>query len=523
MSMKKRVSILLMILMLVGFVSPAYANSKVDVSQETNALANYLMNKVPDPGFGTMAGEWTVLALARSEAQLPQNYLDDYYKKVEKVVQEKKGALSSSKYTEYSRLIVALTSIGKDVTNVGGYNLLTPLGDFSKVIRQGINGPIWALIALDTKGFEVAQIDNPANQNSRDRMINEILSREIQGGGWSLMGDKADPDITAMALYSLVPYLSKPEVKAAVDRAVNVLSQEQLSSGGYITMNAENSESSAQVIIALSALGIDPMTDTRFIKTDASGQQHSVVDAFLKFKSSDGGFKHVADEGQANGMGTDQALEALVAVKRFKEGKARLFDMSDVGVKPKEPQVNVGGFVDIADSWAKDYIVNSKGFGIANGSNEFQPNKPITRGEFAVGIVNGMNLSMGQKQINFTDVKDSDWFSQAVKIASSQGIINGIGENKFDPMANITRQEAMAMIHRVLHSKGMNTEVSPTQIGMVLRGFKDGNSVSPWARPAVVYNIEKKIIEGRPEGIVPLDNIRRAEAVKVIELTKAVK
>ena len=92
-----------------------------------------------------------MIGLARSGCDVPQSYWDAYYDTVEDYVKDHKGNLHDKKYTEYSRVIVALTAIGADPTNVAGYDLLKPLGDFEKTIWQGINGPIWALIALDTK------------------------------------------------------------------------------------------------------------------------------------------------------------------------------------------------------------------------------------------------------------------------------------------------------------------------------------------------------------------------------------
>ncbi len=50
-------------------------------------------------------------------------------------------------------MILALTAIGKDVTNVGGHNLLAGLDEMSYVTYQGINGPIWTLIALDSHDY----------------------------------------------------------------------------------------------------------------------------------------------------------------------------------------------------------------------------------------------------------------------------------------------------------------------------------------------------------------------------------
>ncbi len=75
----------------------------------------------------------------------------------------------TKKYTEYSRVIIALTSIGKDPKNVGGYNLLLPLGDFEKTTWQGINGAIWALIALDC-----GQYDMPYNADAQIHATREM-------------------------------------------------------------------------------------------------------------------------------------------------------------------------------------------------------------------------------------------------------------------------------------------------------------------------------------------------------------
>lgn len=518
--MKKRTLILLLVLtMIFGIVSPAFAAGTPDLNSEIQTTANFLLNKITEPRFGSIGGEWTVLSLARSGVDLPEGYIENYHNHIDQVVAEKQGNLTKNKFTEYSRLIVALTATGKDVKNVGGYDLVAPLANFDNVIKQGINGPIWALIALDTKGFELPTIEDTAAQNSRNRMIQEILDREVPGGGWSLMGDKADPDITAMALYALAPYRDQREdVKAAVDKGVNVLSEIQFSSGGYETMGDENSESTSQVIIALSTLGINPMTDKRFIKVDENGVERSPVDALLTFRAPDGGIKHVYREKEGNAMGTDQGLEALVAAKRFVEGKPALFDMSDVGGGEA-----IGGFTDIADSWAKDIIVKTGGFDIAGDSTLFKPEQAITRGEFALGMVKGLDLKAGEKQVSFKDVAADSRFAEAINIAASLGVIEGRGEGDFDPDATITREEAMAIVQRALNSKNIGKEYTQEEINGLLGKFTDGNAVSDWARVPAAFNIDMKIIEGRPEGIVPKGNITRGEAVKVIMTAADVK
>ena len=273
--------------------------------------------------------EWLVIALARSGREVP----DSYYDSVVKAVQDADGVLSDRKFTEYSRTILALTAIGKDPTNVGGYDLLSKLADMDDVTFQGLNGAIFALIALDSNKYDVPAVADGGKQVTRDGLVAYILEQQLSDGGWALSGDSADPDMTAMALQALAAYRTGDKaVQSAVDKALKTLSDMQQADGGYSSWGTLNSESCAQVIIALTALGIDPAKDSRFAKNGLT-----VLDALLSF-ALDGGFRHTAD-GERNDMATEQALCALTAYARLLDGKTALYDMTDVlgGQTPDVP------------------------------------------------------------------------------------------------------------------------------------------------------------------------------------------
>ena len=273
--------------------------------------------------------EWLVIALARSGREVP----DSYYDSVVKAVQDAGGVLSDRKFTEYSRTILALTAIGKDPTNVGGYDLLSKLADMDDVTFQGLNGAIFALIALDSNKYDVPAVADGGKQVTRDGLVAYILEQQLSDGGWALSGDSADPDMTAMALQALAAYRTGDKaVQSAVDKALKTLSDMQQADGGYSSWGTLNSESCAQVIIALTALGIDPAKDSRFAKNGLT-----VLDALLSF-ALDGGFRHTAD-GERNDMATEQALCALTAYARLLDGKTALYDMTDVlgGQTPDVP------------------------------------------------------------------------------------------------------------------------------------------------------------------------------------------
>ena len=286
------------------------------------------MEKLGTPNVGAIGGEWMVIGLARSGRTVPG--VEDYYQKAVEYVQQSidpdTGRLHKAKSTDNSRMILALTAIGKDVTNVGGYNLLAGLSDLEFVKYQGNNGPIWALLALDSGNYPVPS----GGSTTRQALIDEILSVQTSDGGWAISGDRADSDMTGMALTALAPYYKKdPTVKQAIDKAIARLSEMQDEDGGFSTTYGDGkyiatSESTAQVLTALSALGIDGDTDSRFVKNGSS-----VVDALLRYYVNGGGFKHIMD-GEIDGMGTEQAYYALTAYYRFLSGKTNLYDMTDI-------------------------------------------------------------------------------------------------------------------------------------------------------------------------------------------------
>ena len=273
------------------------------------------------PTVNSIGGEWMTIGLARSGRPVPAGYYDNVVEYV-KAKADANERLHRAKVTDNARVILALTAIGKDVTNVGGHNLLKGLDNMAYVQTQGINGPIFTLIALDSHNYPTM------GDVTREKLIQVILDAQLNDGGWDLSGTKADPDMTAMAIQSLAPYYKTNEtVKAAVDKALEALSALQRNDGGFGSWGTVNSESCAQVIVALTALGIDPTADSRFVKNDLT-----VLDALASFYVTGGGFKHVADKGR-DGMATEQGYYALAAYYRFVNAQTRLYDMSDVDIQ----------------------------------------------------------------------------------------------------------------------------------------------------------------------------------------------
>ena len=305
-----------------------------DVSVVLNATMAKLAATVTEPQFGTGAGEWTVFSLARGgHYALDDAYFADYYDRIVATVNElatsvnQNGALDADKSTENSRLIVTLSALGKDSTAVGNWNLIEPYSanGLRWIAKQGFNGTIWALIALDSNNYETADTE------LRQTLVDRILDSQHDDGGWHLnysnLTVPSNVDVTGMTLTALYPYRNQPEVAAVCAEAIAWLSSAQQADGSFAyDENASGTvESCAWAIVGLTTWGINPDTDPRFVKNGVSA-----VDNLLSYYVEDKAmFEHVKGDG-GNHMGTDQACYALVAYDRFINGEKALFDYSDV-------------------------------------------------------------------------------------------------------------------------------------------------------------------------------------------------
>ncbi len=148
-----------------------------------------------------------------------------------------------------------------------------------------------------------------------------ILGMQLDCGGWSVTSaDQGDVDATAMVVQALAPWYEKDaDAELAVERALSFLSASQLENGGFASYGVPNPESAAQVLVALSALGISPDADERFINNGKT-----VLDGMMEYRLSDGRFSHTSG-GDANEAATVQCFYAAVACVRSANGAPSLY------------------------------------------------------------------------------------------------------------------------------------------------------------------------------------------------------
>lgn len=440
--------------------------------------ARYILSAAPEPQIGSVGGEWAVIGLARSGACINDSYFTDYYGRVEDYVRENNGIIDDRKNTEYSRVILALTAIGKNPENVCGFNLLTALDDYEKTISQGVNGSAFALIALDSADYSIRVNPKVSVHASREMYINDILSHQLECGAFeNAYGAGADIDVTAMALTALSDYTDNADIKSAVDKALVYISSVQEEDGGFSSGGMKNSESASQVLTALSALGIDEI-DERFVKNDIS-----VNDNLLSFAVSGGGYSHEKG-GSADLMASEQALYALAAAKRAALKQNPLFDMSDVsgsasheeagaaqGLPGKNPDVrklsviNEGiSFSDVSEGAKEIEALAARS--VINGKSReiFAPEDSMTRAELAAIMVRGLGLPLSPES-SFSDVNENDWFRAYVGAAARYGIVNGISPMEFNPYGTITCAHAELMCTRAAKLCGISADMKYDSIG----------------------------------------------------------
>ena len=273
--------------------------------------------------------EWNVFTLSRaghdfSKAQ-KKGYVSDV---MQKLLDE--GSLKTLSSTDLERVVLALGALGKDASNIEGLNIPEKIYNDSRIGKSTSNASIFALLALDSRNYKIPQ----EARWTRKALIEEILKYQKPDGGFSLSTSSANGgvDITAMALQALAPYYRNGNVlpdavKESVDRALEFLKKKMDIRGGY----SDNSCSEAQVLTALSALGIDAASADGFTKGDMN-----LISKLSTYKVADG-FAASGEEQEANDFADVQVSYAANAYLRMKNVQPSLYDFSDSPVEKEEP------------------------------------------------------------------------------------------------------------------------------------------------------------------------------------------
>lgn len=258
-----------------------------------------------------VSGEWYIMALSQTGS-----YDFSKYQKALLAYLKNNHIASATSREKYALALICTGSNDSYITET----LENSAG------KQGLMSYIFALHIVNN-GYTSGDI-------TADKLISDILALQKTDGGFAVIGNYGDPDCSAMTLAALAPYYkTNSKVKTACEKALGFLSKAQQTSGAYTSFGNENCESTAQVLLALSSLGIDPCSDSRFIKSG-----HDIIDAMAGFALDSGGFEHIRGEG-VNESATVQAFYCLTAYERFTKGKGAffVFDKRAAQKRPDKP------------------------------------------------------------------------------------------------------------------------------------------------------------------------------------------
>jgi len=507
---KALLSCVIVLVLISPHVAGAVSNGDDNIAAVITDTAAALRKAVPEPGPGHTGGDWAVIAHLRSGVPVPDSYITEYYNNVVSRLEADGGVLSAVKYSEYSRVALALSAVGADPRDAGGYDLLAPLEDFDMTVYQGLNGPVFAIMALGGAG----NYDNPVVE----RYIEYILSKQFDDGGFALSGQISDPDTTAMALTALSGCLylggeHRAETASAIVRGVERLAGLQRPDGGFTSFSSTNSESVSQVIITLCSLGIS-VADERFIK-----EGNTLPANLLTYYIEGLGFEHERGGG-VDIMATEQALCALVALWRYQTGRNALFDMSDAPPYPGDKTIDglPGKHPDVtAQAVTAPGVVFSR---ISTDSGS-----AITRAQLTAALMDVLGLAEAEAISVFSDVPaDHDSFD-GIRAAYAYGIITGRGDGVFDPDGFVTRQEAAVLLGRVsaLCGIGENVVFDDNAVRDIISQYIDYRTAAPWAAGGLAFCYYFGILDDSGIEIRPSETITMGEAVDMVlmMLTKA--
>ncbi|MCI3922698.1 S-layer homology domain-containing protein [Paenibacillus sp. TRM 82003] len=179
-------------------------------------------------------------------------------------------------------------------------------------------------------------------------------------------------------------------------------------------------------------------------------------------------------------------------------------------------------FLDIAGHWAQEEIEDMAGKLLVEGvsAQQFEPNRSITRAEFATLLVRALGLSKKDGGATFTDVSSTDWFADAVATAADAELVNGYPDGSFQPNATISRAEMAAMIVRAMeyvYGYPPQMYLPTSEIESLLADFEDADELD-WARVDMAVAVKEGIVEGMTETtLAPAGNATRAQATVMLQ------
>ncbi len=451
----------------------------------------------------------------------------------------------TSSQGDLSKAIIALRSLGYDAKNTyrkngTHFDIVEKLS--SLITEESVKAPFYeytlpyVLIALE-------QDENYATEETVDLLINTALESKDawQNTQWGI--DGAAPMLRALAPY----YSTNEDIKALADETAELIKAFQGSDGSM-----GNAASTGLAIAGLSSIGISPETVQNGENNLIDGLMSQTNETFDGFLPSDNSFcteqglrgliswklyvkdkkiydfkGYPKDEARATreDIHTPSRGGSITSVKNKEETKITEIAQNKIqGLPDKNSDVKIlpviyskKTFDDIVTHPHKTAIEQLASRGVINGRDEknYCPDDTITRAEFTAIAVRALGIPLSSEKI-FTDVSENDWFNAYVSTAHNYGIVNGVNENEFNPLGEITREEAAVMTMRAAQLCGIKTDINSTAVRNILSEFSDYITASDWSTKALAICFNEAILDKTALNIEPKEKITRSEVAQII-------
>ena len=200
----------------------------------------------------------------------------------------------------------------------------------------------------------------------------------------------------------------------------------------------------------------------------------------------------------------------------FKDGTCTRCGASDPNYKPVDPTPEAT-FTDVSETaWYKNSVDYAVEHGLMNGtgSNTFEPESTMTRAMLVTVLWRYANAPKPGAN-PFTDVPNGKWYTDAVAWAAENGVVNGVGDGKFEPDGSVTREQMATILYRYAQKVGIDTSKHTE-----LSAFPDANRVSAYARAPMQWIVAEGVIGGSRENgqdwLNPQGNATRAEVATIL-------
>ncbi|MDG0811916.1 S-layer homology domain-containing protein [Cohnella rhizosphaerae] len=176
-------------------------------------------------------------------------------------------------------------------------------------------------------------------------------------------------------------------------------------------------------------------------------------------------------------------------------------------------------FADVANHWAKQAVEDLGARMIVEGdSGVFDPDRDVTRAEFAAILARGLGLRLEAGASAYTDVGPSDWFAGAIGAVQTYGLIEGFEDGSFRPNDKMSREQAMTLLARAMSITGLAPDQAGTAAAGTLQTYADGRAVSDWAADSIAACLKAGLVGGRSDKLLaPQATVTRAEAATMIQ------